>query len=68
MHQMRLNTHDQQIDGLLGIMDTNDAVLNKTLDVMVDLRRSIQRLYFYLAMMVGAFLVMLGLMVWWMMF
>jgi len=67
-HQMRLNAHDQQIDGLMGIMETNDEVLNKTRDVIVDLRRSIRRLYSYLAMMVVAFLVVLGLMVWWMMF
>ena len=64
---MRLDSHNQFIDRLMKIMNTNDKILNKTMDVIVDLRRVVRRLYSYLVLLIGVLLMMMGWIVWWMM-
>ena len=60
IYRTRLDLHDQSIDELMAILNTDSENLDRAMEVITTTRKKVRRLYTCLALMVGVLVMMIG--------
>jgi hypothetical protein len=65
IHRMKIESHDQLIQGLTNMLVTNVETMNKTIEVLAHTLATVRQLYSYVYLLMAMMLVMLGWMLIW---